>query len=274
MKKGLLESKVNMILSAAVVLLVVLFLFQAIISGSSIKTADAVVDAAAASPDSISTADQVAAKYTETVAPTRQPETEKTVKETKAKAAEEKQKSTEPTEKPTQKATAKPTEPTEPETIQWATVMTMETKCSYEEQWNAGYIVAIDYPDKIYQTFHIELTEEDRDVLEHLCMGEFGTGGFIGAALIAQCVKDAMCFDGYKTVEEVRVACRYDASLNNTPTQEVKDAVSYIFDEDHAAVQHRMMYMYNPNLVQSAFHESQNYILTYQGVRFFDRWGY
>ena len=40
------------------------------------------------------------------------------------------------------------------------------------------------------------------------------------------------------------------------------------------AVQHRIMYMYNPDMVQSAFHESQNYILTYQTVRFFDRWGY
>lgn len=273
MKKNLLESKVNIILSGAVILLVLFFLFQAILSSSSIKTADAVVGAAA-SPDSAATADQVAAKYAETIAPTQPPETEKTTKATKPKATEASTKATEPTEKPTQATTAKPTEPTEEETIQWATVMTMETKCTYEEQWNAGYIVAIDYPDKVYQTFHVELTEEDRDVLEHLCMGEFGTGGFVGAALIAQCVKDAMCFDGYKTVEEVRIACRYDASLDNTPTQEVKDAVSYIFDEDHAAVQHRMMYMYNPNLVQSAFHESQNYVLTYQGVRFFDRWGY
>ena len=51
-------------------------------------------------------------------------------------------------------------------------------------------------------------------------------------------------------------------------------AVSYIFDENKDAVQHRIMYMYNPDMVQSAFHESQNYILTYQTVRFFDRWGY
>ena len=185
-----------------------------------------------------------------------------------------------PTEPTTEATTAKPTtEPTtEPtiveETVKWATVMTLETKASLQEQWDNGYLVAIDYPDKIYQTYHIELTEEDRDVLEHLCMGEFGSGGFIGPALIAQAVKDAMCFDGYKTVEEVRVKCRYDASLDNEPTQDVKDAVSYVFDQDKAAVQHRIMYMYNPYMVSSAFHESQNYVLTYEGIRFFDRWGY
>ena len=48
----------------------------------------------------------------------------------------------------------------------------------------------------------------------------------------------------------------------------------YIFDENHDAVQHRILYMYNPLLVASEFHESQNYILTYEDVRFFDRWGY
>ena len=41
-----------------------------------------------------------------------------------------------------------------------------------------------------------------------------------------------------------------------------------------SAVQHRMLYMYNPYMVKSAFHESQNFILSYQGVRFFDRFGY
>ena len=43
---------------------------------------------------------------------------------------------------------------------------------------------------------------------------------------------------------------------------------------NHDAVQHRILYMYNPLLVASEFHESQNYILTYEDVRFFDRWGY
>lgn len=190
---------------------------------------------------------------------------------TEATTVEETEETSQTTEATTE-ATTEPT--TEEETVQWATVMTMETKASLQEQWDNGYIVAIDYPDKTYRTFHIELTEEDRDILERLCMGEFGTGGFIGAALIAQCVKDAMCFDGYKTVEEVRVNCKYDASLDTPPSQEVKNAVSYIFDYDQAAVQHRIMYMYNPYLVQSSFHESQNYILTYGEIRFFDRWGY
>lgn len=259
--KKTLESKVNIAIAVILCGLIVFIAIQGVfvkVSGQS-QPSDTKVYA---TPDTALAVvgTQVTTEPTSTAQPTTEKPTESTTEPTT--------KETEPTTEATTEAT------TEPTTVQWATVMTMETKASLQEQWDNGYIVAIDYPDKTYRTYHVELTEEDRDILEHLCMGEFGSGGFVGAALIAQAVKDAMCFDGYKTVEEVRVKCRYDASLDNTPTQEVKNAVAYVFDQDQAAVQHRIMYMYNPYMVSSAFHESQNYVLTYGEIRFFDRWGY
>ena len=119
-----------------------------------------------------------------------------------------------------------------------------------------------------------KLSDADRDLLERLCMGEFGSGGFIGASLIAQAVKDAMCFDGYTSVADVIRECHYTGSTSIGTNSECRQAVRYIFDDNRDAVQHRIMYMYNPYMVQSAFHESQNFILSYAGVRFFDRWGY
>ena len=159
-------------------------------------------------------------------------------------------------------------------TVPFATAIPPKEPVDYQSQWDAGYLVAIDNPDKTYECSKVTLTDEDRDLLERLCMGEFGSGGFIGAALIAQSVKDAMCFDGYPTVASVIENCHYTGSTKIGTNQECIQAVSYIFDENKDAVQHRIMYMYNPDMVQSAFHESQNYILTYQTVRFFDRWGY
>lgn len=143
----------------------------------------------------------------------------------------------------------------------------------YEVQWNLGYLIAIDSPDVSYACAKVTLTDEDRNLAERICMGEFGTGGFIGAALIAQCVKDAMCFEGYSSVADVISGNHYDGSVDIAPNEECRQAVRYIFDENHDAVQHRILYMYNPYLVQSSFHESQNFILSYAGVRFFDRWG-
>ncbi len=156
--------------------------------------------------------------------------------------------------------------------IPFATAAVPETPANYSDQWDLGYLIAVDNPDTSYACAKITLTDEDRDLLERLCMGEFGTGGFIGASLIAQCVKDSMCFEGFTSVAEVIRENRYDGSTEVGTNEECRQAVRYIFDENHDAVQHRILYMYNPYLVQSSFHESQNFILSYAGVRFFDSW--
>ena len=155
--------------------------------------------------------------------------------------------------------------------IPFATAPVAASPADYQSQWDAGYLVAIDNPDYSYACYHVELTDDDRELLECLCYGEFGSGGFIGAAMIAQCVKDAMCFDGYSSVADVIKYCRYDGSTASGTSDECIQAVRYIFDDDGSAVQHRMLYMYNPYMVKSSFHESQEFVLSYQGVRFFDR---
>lgn len=183
-----------------------------------------------------------------------------------------------------QPTTKKPKETTVPQTtvapttekitVPFATAIPPQAPADYNAQWEAGYLVAIDNPDTTYQCAQVTLSDADRDLLERLCMGEFGSGGFVGASLIAQAVKNAICFDGFTSVSSVIKECRYTGRTDIPANDACKQAVSYIFDENHDAVQHRIMYMYNPELVQSPFHESQNYILTYQSVRFFDRWGY
>lgn len=199
-------------------------------------------------------------------------ETSVTIENTEASSAPKKKKST-AAKKETVNTTAA-TVATTQAAVPFATAIVPETPADYSEQWELGYLIAIDNPDKTYACSQVTLTDEDRDLLERLCMGEFGSGGFIGACLIAQAVKDAMCFDGYTSVAEVIKKCRYTGSTSIGTSDACRQAVRYIFDENHDAVQHRIMYMYNPYLVQSTFHESQNFILSYGGVRFFDRWGY
>ncbi len=177
------------------------------------------------------------------------------LKAEKAKAAKKKKAKTE-------KAT---------EEVQFATAEPVEHKASYDAQWDAGYLVAIDNPDTSYSCPHVELTDRDRDLLERLCYGEFGTGGFTGAALIAQSVKNAMVRLGTSDVATIIRSCRYTGSTHSGTSQACKDAVVYVFDMDKDAVQHRLLYMYNPTMVSSAFHESQNYICTFKEIRFFDK---
>lgn len=173
------------------------------------------------------------------------------------------------TEKPTEKATEKATE-----AMIFATAAPVAHKASYSEQWNKGYLVAIDNPDKGYSCSHIELSDKNRDLLERLCMGEYGTGGFTGAALIAQAVKNAM--DAYK-IDDVATIIKYlhyDGRTDRAASESCKKAVVYIFDMDMDAVQHRILYMYNPKGTKSGFsgfHESQKYICNFGPVRFFDK---
>lgn len=142
---------------------------------------------------------------------------------------------------------------------------------SYDAQWNAGYLVAIDNPDGGYHPPHIELSDKDRDLLERLCYGEFGDGGFTGAALVAQAVRDAMYTYGLHTVKDVINRFSYDGRTDHPGGQTIKDAVTYIFDMDKAAVQHRIIYMYDTAYVDSEFHETQNYVCTFKSTRFFDK---
>ena len=146
-----------------------------------------------------------------------------------------------------------------------------QANVSYNAQWNAGYLVAIDNPDRNYHPAHVELSDYDRDLLERLCYGEFGDGGFVGAALVAQAVKDAMNTYGITSVKQVIKQFSYDGRTDVPAGKTIKDAVTYVFDMDKSAVQHRIIYMYDTAYVDSEFHETQNYVCTFKSTRFFDK---
>lgn len=124
-------------------------------------------------------------------------------------------------------------------------------------------------PDNNYKGQVVQLTEEDRYLLEHLVMGEAGGEGMEGAALVTQAIRDTMVYKGFNSVADVRNALRYSGSLEKEPNENVKKAVSYIFDQGGCAVKHRIFYFYAPARVSSSFHESQHFVIEYKGHRFF-----
>ena len=130
-------------------------------------------------------------------------------------------------------------------------------------------LVNIENPDKNYQGVKLDVGNE-RELLERIVMGEAGGEGFLGQALVAQCIRDALVYKDIDSVQDVITKMKYSGSLNKKPTEEVKQAVSYIFDEGKNAVQHRILYFYAPKIVKSKFHESQNYIYSHKGHKFFD----
>lgn len=135
-----------------------------------------------------------------------------------------------------------------------------------------GGLLDIDNPDPDYEGKAVELTATDRDILEHLVMGEAGTQGFEGAALVAQCIRDKYITGKYKSIDDLRVKLQYAGKLTVDPNRDVLDAVKYIFDDGGYAVKHRIGYFYAYKICTSKWHESQNFIIQYKGHRFFDEW--
>ncbi len=128
-------------------------------------------------------------------------------------------------------------------------------------------LVSISNPDYSYSPRHVSLSSYDRDKLERLVMGEAGTMGYTGAAIVAQAIRDSMVRSNTTSIDRIISEYQYFGSTNIAPNSDVKAAVSYIFDQDGIAVQHRVMCFY---IGSSAWHETQIFLCELDGVRFFD----
>jgi len=135
-----------------------------------------------------------------------------------------------------------------------------------DEPEEVEYLLDIDNPDPNYTPQSFSLSDSERYQIACVVMGEFGGGGFTGCALIAQSIRDAMAEYGYSASSVISSMGYY--GYNSSPNSNSYEAVDWIFD-GNAAVQHRILYMNNS---PGGWHGTQQYILDYQGVWFFDKW--
>lgn len=150
-------------------------------------------------------------------------------------------------------------------------VLPSETAESSEptEEPKKRWLIDIDNPDYDYNPEPIYLTEDDRYLIAKTVMREFGDGGYDACCLQAQAFRDAMVLS-HASAEYTYKYFQYDAyPLVKEPSQECYEAVDYIF-AGNMAVPHRVLYMYAPEYVTSKWHESQTFVVDYNGVRFFD----
>lgn len=74
------------------------------------------------------------------------------------------------------------------------------------------------------------------------------------------------------TVLQSTASVRYalTAAARPEPSDEVKKAVAKVFDDGETATDREILYFYAPALCQSLWHESQTYVCTIGGHRFFE----
>lgn len=135
-----------------------------------------------------------------------------------------------------------------------------------EEQAEKSWLIDIDNPDYDYTPQAISLSDGEREEIARIVMGEFGDSDFTGCALLAQSIRDGMAtygFSGYS----VQSGMQY-YGYNSNPNQTCYEAVDWIFS-GNAAVQHRILIMNNAS---SGWHATQNFVVYYDGVWFYDLW--
>ena len=132
---------------------------------------------------------------------------------------------------------------------------------------STGYLLSISNPDSKYSPSYVSLSAYDRAKLERLVMGEAGSMGYTGCALVAQAIRDAMNRSHTSSIDQIISQYQYFGSTSKEPNSDVKNAVSYIFDQNGSAVQHRVLCFYTG---KSSWHETQTFITEIGGVRFFD----
>lgn len=117
-------------------------------------------------------------------------------------------------------------------------------------------------------TVRYELTAAERDTVERVVMAEAGAEPYEGQIAVAQCIFNACEREG-KRPDEIVVEYQY-TDKRPEPTNEVKAAVSAVFDDGETVTDREILYFYAPALVESEWHESQEYVMTVGGHRFFE----
>ena len=120
----------------------------------------------------------------------------------------------------------------------------------------------------------IELSDYDRWFIECVVAGEACGESYDGQRAVAQCIYNAMLKDGL-TPQEVKINYQYAGwkeglyDSDRKTWQSVHDAVSAVFDNGDFVTDKPILYFYNPSIVYSGWHESQNYVMTIGGHKFF-----
>lgn len=112
-----------------------------------------------------------------------------------------------------------------------------------------------------------ELTNDERAEIASVITAEAVGEPYAGKVAVAQCILQACEDDEIRPCEALT---KYGYSKNRPePCSEALKAVVAVFDCGQVATAEPIKYFYAPSLTDSEWHESQDYVMTINGHRFF-----
>ena len=112
------------------------------------------------------------------------------------------------------------------------------------------------------------LTDSERIAVECAVMCEAGGEGAEGQMMVAQSILDGSLRNDFNVFETISEYLIHSTSYSNV-TDEVRESVSRVFDDGERITEEKTDLWYNPALVESSWHEEQQYIITVGSHRFF-----
>ena len=116
-------------------------------------------------------------------------------------------------------------------------------------------------------TARYRLTADERELICEVVMAESGTEPCEGKIAVSQCLLNACEKTGKRPAEIVEEYGYTDRRVE--PNAETREAVAAVFDAGETVTDAKILFFYAPSLVSSAWHESQTYVCTFGGHRFF-----
>lgn len=120
-------------------------------------------------------------------------------------------------------------------------------------------------------TARYRLTADERELICKVVMAESGIEPFDGKMAVSQCILNACEQTGKRPAE---IVAEYGYTERRVePNAETREAVAAVFDAGETVTDAKILFFYAPALVSSEWHESQTYVCTIGGHRFFEEAG-
>lgn len=123
---------------------------------------------------------------------------------------------------------------------------------------------------------HIEttfsLSDEERYIVEQVVMQECGHEPYEGIVAVAQCIYNTAIYKEMSPADVVSVPGQYASPSKEAANDNVKKAVSQVFDSEEFYVEEPIMFFYAPKYSAGTWHETSpnlEYVCTIGGHKFF-----
>lgn len=120
----------------------------------------------------------------------------------------------------------------------------------------------------------VYITDSEYNTICCVVMREAGAGSYNGCAAVAQCILDAMLYEGKSTTYVLnnygyQPSGAVSRAARVPVNQTVKNAVYAVFYQGYRVTSEPIIVYYAPAIMYSSWHESQIYVCSYDGNKFF-----